>query len=73
MSQMHAFQKKIAIPDDRTIRRVSSSIDDHLFPNRIIISYFQNRILPFKFKILRGGSDNSSLVHGIIRPHSGSA
>ena len=38
--QMHAFQQEVPIADNRAICCVSSPIDDHLLPDRVVIPDF---------------------------------
>ena len=72
VGNMHAFMQEIAITDNRLPTRIGRTVDHYVFTDHIVISDFDDRIISLIVKILRFGSNDSTIEDAVPLSHTGS-
>ena len=72
VGNMHAFMQEIAITDNRLPARIGRTVDHYVFTDHIVISDFDDRIISLIVKILRFGSNDSTIEDAVPLSHTGS-
>ena len=67
---MGAFHEEVSIANDGLTTRVSSTIDDHILADDVVVAYDALRLFTFEVEVLRQSSDDRPLVNLVMTAHA---